>query len=103
MAANLAEAQAPAEICSGNAYNIAGGASYTLLDLLALLEPICDTQITPIHADPRSGDVRHSEADIRRAEKDLGYEPEVTIQEGLRHTVKWLASKAGDRTASSDA
>jgi nucleoside-diphosphate-sugar epimerase len=42
----------------------------------------------------RSGDIKHSLADISRARKHLGYDPKVTFGEGLRRTVEWYRSQA---------
>ena len=39
--------------------------------------------------DPRPGDIKHSQAEITRAREHLGYEPKVTFEEGLRHTIEW--------------
>src|SRR5438477_2592946 len=58
VAANLASATAPANTCSGNAYNVAGGASYSMLDLLAILGSILGVHPEPQHTEPRPGDVR---------------------------------------------
>ncbi len=93
-AANLAAAFAPATACSGNAYNIAGGREYSLLDLLNLLGGILGVQPNPEHTDPRAGDVRHSRADLAAARRDLGHGPAVSFEEGLRHTVKWFSQRA---------
>ena len=41
------------------------------------------------HAPTRAGDVRFSKADISRTRRDLGYEPEVTFEEGLQRTLDW--------------
>lgn len=73
---------------AGNVYNIGNGASRTILDLVAALNAVLGTQIKPIHAPPRAGDVRHSRADISRARQDLGFSPEVSFEEGLRRTVQ---------------
>ena len=93
VAANLAAASAPASSCCGRAYNIAGGAAYSLLDLLAILEGIVGTKATPVHTDPRPGDVRHTQADVSAAARDLGHEPKVGFEEGLRRTVEWFAGQ----------
>jgi nucleoside-diphosphate-sugar epimerase len=45
--------------------------------------------VRPHHAEPRSGDVRDSQADITRAREWLGYEPTIALEEGLRRTVEW--------------
>jgi len=41
----------------------------------------------------RAGDVKHSLADLSRAEKHLGYKPKVGFEEGLRKTVAWYRSR----------
>ncbi|HEY71756.1 MAG TPA: NAD-dependent epimerase/dehydratase family protein, partial [Thermoflexia bacterium] len=85
--ANLRAAAAPDVI--GQVFNIACGKRHTLLDLSAALNDILDTAITPIHAAARSGDVRHSLADITAAQEALGYRTEVDFYAGLRRTVAW--------------
>ena len=94
VAANLAAASAPAERCSGKAYNVAGGEAYSLLDLLRLLGEIVGVEPNPEHTDPRPGDVRHTKADLRAAEADLGHHPRVGFKEGLEQTVAWFAGRA---------
>jgi UDP-glucose 4-epimerase len=92
--ANLRAAAAPADRCAGRAYNIARGASASLLDLLDVLAAELGTSVTPQHGDPRPGDVRHSHADISAARRDLGYQPEVTFREGLARTLAWFGERA---------
>ncbi len=89
--ANLRAATAPAERCSGKAYNIAGGGEHSLLDLLDMLGRIIGVRPEPQHVDPRPGDVRHTEADIGAAARDLGYSPAISFDEGLRRTVDWFS------------
>jgi UDP-glucose 4-epimerase len=89
--ANLAAAYAPAELCSGMAYNIAGGAAYTLLELLDVLGGILEVEPHPVHTSPRPGDVRHTRADIGAARRDLGHEPKVAFPQGLERMVEWFA------------
>ncbi|MCA1845201.1 MAG: LPS biosynthesis protein WbpP, partial [Actinobacteria bacterium] len=95
VAANLAAATAPAEACSGKAYNIAGSSRYTLLELLDELGTILGTEVEPEHTAPRPGDIRHSFADVTAATRDLGWEPKVALAVGLRRTVEWFAARAG--------
>jgi UDP-glucose 4-epimerase len=78
-------ADAPAAV--GNVYNIGGGSSATVLDLVKHLNQLLGSAIQPIHGPARTGDVRHSQADISRARRDLGYEPTITFEEGLRRTL----------------
>jgi UDP-glucose 4-epimerase len=74
---------------SGRVYNIGTGCSTTVLDLLAALNRLLGTAVACRHEPPRAGDVRHSRADIRRAQSELGYEPKVLFEEGLAQTLRW--------------
>jgi UDP-glucose 4-epimerase len=93
VAANVLAATAPAEACSGKAYNIAGGGAHSLLDLLEILGKILEVTPDPVHVGPRAGDVRHTRADISAAERDLGHVPSVDFEDGLRRTVEWFTSR----------
>jgi UDP-glucose 4-epimerase len=75
---------------SGQVYNVGTGRSVNLLELVATLNRLLGTRLVPQHGPPRPGDVRHSRADISRARRDLGYEPAVSFEEGLRRTLHWL-------------
>jgi len=85
--ANLRAAEAPD--AAGQVMNLGIGQRITLNQLLAELQKIIGTNLTPRYEAPRAGDVRHSLADISRAEKLLGYRPLVGFAEGLEHTVAW--------------
>ncbi len=93
VAANLAAASAPAERCSGKAYNIAGGCAYSLLDLLDILGGILGVEWRADHGAPRPGDVRHTRADISAARNDLGHDPKVDFPEGLVRTAAWFSNR----------
>lgn len=80
-------AQAP-EI-SGRVFNIGTGKSVTILDLIGAMNRILGTDLEPIHTDPRAGDVRFSRADISAARTHLGYEPQVSFEQGLQETIEW--------------
>jgi UDP-glucose 4-epimerase len=80
---------------AGQVFNVACGKRYTLLELLDILKDILGTDITPVHSAPRPGDVRHSLADISRAQRALGYRVGVPFEEGLRHTVVWYREQHG--------
>jgi len=51
------------------------------------------------HGEERAGDVKHSLADLSRAEKHLGYKPQVTFEEGLRRTIDWYRAQEKSATA----
>jgi UDP-glucose 4-epimerase len=74
---------------SGNVYNVGTGRSITLLDLVAALNRQLGTNFTPKHGPERAGDIRHSRADISRARRDLGYEPAISFEDGLKETLRW--------------
>ena len=89
--ANMHAGFRPAEDCSGKAFNIAGGATYSLMDMLEILNRILGVQIEPIHIEPRAGDIRRSQADISAAQQYLGYQPKIDFAEGLKRTVQSIA------------
>jgi UDP-glucose 4-epimerase len=86
-------AQAPAAV--GNVYNIGCASSTTVLDLVKHLNQLLGSNLEPSHGPPRPGDVRHSQADISRARKDLAYEPAVSFAEGLRRTLEAARQNRG--------
>jgi nucleoside-diphosphate-sugar epimerase len=61
-----------------------------LLGLVRHLNTCLGTALEPSFVAARSGDVRHSQADITRAREELGYEPSISFPEGLRHTIEAL-------------
>lgn len=85
--ANLLAADAPG--VAGQVFNVANGRSTDLLTLLAALNRLLDTKVTAAFAPARVGDVRESLADISRARKLLGYEPQVDFDEGLQRSVAY--------------
>jgi UDP-glucose 4-epimerase len=84
-------AEAPA--ASGNVYNVGTGRSITVLDLIAALNRLLGTSLEPKFGPARAGDVRHSRADISRGRRDLGYEPNVTFEDGLERTLRWYRER----------
>ena len=74
---------------TGKAFNIGCGSPITINELVDTLNDLLDTEIDPIYDDPRSGDVRHSHADISKAKELLNYEPEVEFREGLERTIAY--------------
>ncbi|MEZ4728984.1 MAG: SDR family oxidoreductase [Caldilineaceae bacterium] len=74
---------------AGKVYNIACGERYTLLDLVAALNELLGTHITPTFSASRKGDVHHSLADISHAQAELGYTVQADFLQGLAQTVAW--------------
>jgi UDP-glucose 4-epimerase len=79
---------------SGKMFNIATGTRFSLNQTFEMLRRIIGFSGAAKYAAARTGDVKHSLADISMAQKHLGYAPEVGFEEGLRRTVKWYQEKA---------
>ena len=89
--ANIKAAQATHGI--GETMNVANGDRITLNALLDVLKTITGKpDVAPDYKPPRSGDVRDSQADNRRAVECLGYSELVGLEEGLRKTLDWWKS-----------
>lgn len=89
--ANLAATVAPS--AAGTVCNIAAGMSCTLLDLIDQLATITGQKPDVHFAPARAGDVRHSWADIAHTQVVLGYQPEVSFEQGLQQTVDWFQQR----------
>jgi nucleoside-diphosphate-sugar epimerase len=85
--ANLLACKVPG--VGGQVFNVACGDRITVNSMLHQINKIVGVDISPVYAEPRSGDIKHSQADITRAREHLGYEPKVSFEEGLRATVEW--------------
>jgi UDP-N-acetylglucosamine/UDP-N-acetyl-alpha-D-glucosaminouronate 4-epimerase len=85
--ANLLACKLPG--VGGQVFNVACGDRITVNSMLHQINKIVGVDILPVYAEPRSGDIKHSQADITRAREHLGYEPKVSFEEGLRATVEW--------------
>lgn len=85
--ANLNAAESPE--ASGQVMNVGLCERTTLNQLLGELQRIIGTSLPARYEEPRAGDIRHSLADITRAQELIGYRPTVGLAEGLRRTVEW--------------
>ena len=70
-------------------FNLANGRATSLLSLISQLNELLGTQIEPIHAPARAGDIRESLADITAARERLRYEPQVGFEDGLRRSIDY--------------
>lgn len=73
----------------GNVYNIAYGGRITLDGLYKIIVKKLNKNSIPIHGPNRVGDIKHSNASIYRAKKELGYHPRYNIKKGIYKTIKW--------------
>jgi UDP-glucose 4-epimerase len=93
VAANLLACQAPAAQAAGQVFNVATGRRVTLNETFRLLQSLTYYRGQPRYEPERGGDIKHSLADISKAEAALGYKPKVDFEEGLRRTVAWYRGK----------
>lgn len=86
--ANLRACLAPAE-ADGEAFNIAYGGREYLNDIYYGLTKALGVKIEPIYGPDRKGDIKHSNADISKARKLLGYSPDWNFQRGIEAAIDW--------------
>jgi nucleoside-diphosphate-sugar epimerase len=91
--ANLLACTAPAQKAAGQMFNVATGRRVTLNETFKLLQGLTSYKGQPNHGPERGGDIKHSLADISKAEAGLDYKPKVDFEEGLLRTVDWYRSK----------
>jgi dTDP-L-rhamnose 4-epimerase len=86
---------------AGGAFNVGSGRAVTVREVAALVSGVLGKQIEPeICGKSRAGDIRHCFADISRARAVLGYEPTVTLEDGMIELADWLQDQAAeDRVA----
>jgi UDP-N-acetylglucosamine/UDP-N-acetylgalactosamine 4-epimerase len=90
------------DVAKDQIYNVAVGDRTSLNDLFnaikdALIKNQIEIRLEPTYRDFREGDVRHSQADISKAKKTLGYQPMFNISEGIDKAMPWYALKLGRR------
>src|SRR5882762_9821825 len=91
--ANLLVARAPAGNVAGRVFNVATGTRVNLNETFELLKKLTGYSGSVKYGPEREGDIKHSLADISRAEKQFGYKPKVNFEEGLRRTVEWYRAQ----------
>ena len=91
--ANLKAATASGKEVAGQVFNVATGARFTLNQTVEILRKLTGYTGKVDYAEERTGDIKHSLADVSRARKHFGYEPTVTFEEGLKRTVQWYRSQ----------
>ena len=90
VAANLAAATVPEAV--GEIFNIGGGSRVVLTEVLDTMEEIVGKPIKRNHIEKAMGDARHTAADISKARKILGFQPQVALKEGLFEEWEFIKS-----------
>jgi UDP-glucose 4-epimerase len=93
VSANLLAARADARAVAGKSYNVGCGSRTSLLEIIAMIEVMLGRPLQRRHEPGRVGDVPHTLADVSAAKRDMGYEPLVTFEEGLRRTVEFFTGR----------
>lgn len=75
-------------------FNIGTGRGTTVNELFRMLKELTGYRRDPVYAPPRKGDVRKSVLDCRKAKEILGWEPKVSLEEGLAMTVEYFRKAA---------
>jgi len=78
---------------AGNMYNAGNGNRYSLNYIWDLLQKIEGIALPALYGPPRAGDVHDSQADTTAARRDLGHDPQFSIEEGLRRTLAWYRAQ----------
>ncbi len=76
----------------GQIINVAGGRAVSINELYQVIADLLGSELKPHYVPPRPGDVRHSLADISRAQRLLGLQNLTPLEEGLRKTISWYRS-----------
>ncbi len=87
VAANMAAAERGTP---GSVYNIGGGSRVTLNHVLELIGRVTGKKVAIQREPDQKGDMRHTYADTSAARRDLGFNPKVTLENGLDQQYRWL-------------
>ena len=74
----------------GEVFNIGGGSRISLNKVIDFVGDMAGVDLDVHREDVQKGDVRHTSADMTKARKMLGYEPKVSIEDGLRAEFEWI-------------
>ena len=83
---------------SGEVINVATGGRISLNQLFYAMRDVVGGNVEPTYAETRQGDVRDSQADIRKAQELLGYTPSVSFEDGLERTINWYRTAGAATT-----
>lgn len=90
--ANL-KAAAAGDAASGQVMNIACGSAISVNQIIAMINEALGKSVQPEYLPTRPGDIKHSLADISKARELIGYNPEISIEEGLNRTIRWYTQR----------
>jgi UDP-glucuronate 4-epimerase len=91
--ATIAAAGAP----SGSLYNVGGGDEASMPEAIAMLERISGRTLRIERRAAEAGDVQRTKADVSKIERELGWRPTTSLEDGLRAQWEWAAARVGAR------
>lgn len=97
--ANLLAGTQPAARVSGRVVNVGAGSRTTLMDLVSMAEAVSGRRVNVRHLPERPGDVRDSQAGLDRAREVLGYQPRVSVRDGMERLWNWYSANPAAITA----
>lgn len=89
VAANLLACDAPN--VAGKVFNIACGATYSLLELVDALNDVLGSDVKPTFVEERAGDIKFSQASIKKAREELMFQPKINFHEGLQLLAEYVS------------
>ena len=84
--ANISAAESPV---SGKVYNLGGGSRTTVNEVIDTISRLAGKPAKVDRRETQKGDVRHTAADTSAARREIGFAPEVTLEQGLERQVAW--------------
>ncbi len=91
--ANIKSLFCPVEKCNGGVFNIALGDRTTVNQLFDFIKESAGSELEAYHQNDRPGDIKHSLADIQKANTLMDYRPAIKIKEGLNITFNWFKKR----------
>lgn len=77
------------KLCYGTVFNIGAGIKISILEMFNIIKKELESNIEPIYGEYRIGDIPHSNADISKAKNILGYNPNISFEDGIKETLEY--------------
>ena len=89
----------PQKLLDSRAYNVGTGVATSVMQVAETLKRVAKSNVEVVHAAKRPGEQQHSFLVVSKAAKELGWKPEVSLEDGLRKTFEWFAAQRVGQTA----
>jgi UDP-glucuronate 4-epimerase len=88
VAANIQAAER--DLTPGSIYNLGGGSTVTVREIVRIVEDVTGRHLDVEHADHPAGDALHTAADLTLARRDLGFDPQMGHEQGIAAEAEWI-------------